>query len=90
MCFVKTNNSLHFNVSYLAHFLKYLDKLPLHPGPQSEDVDGGEGGVAVGRVVGDVLTDPDGDGPNCHQVSPLLITGHQIDNVGQMFDKFLQ
>ena len=90
MSFVKTNNSLNFNVSYLAHFLKYLDKLPADPGPQSEDVNGGEGGVAVGRVVGDVLTDPDGDGPDCDQVSPLLIAGDQINNVCQMFYKFFQ
>ena len=81
MAFVKTNNPLNFNISYLAHLLKYLDKLPADPGPQSEDVNGGEGGVGVGRVEGDVLTDPDCDGPDCHQVSPLLVAGDQINNV---------
>ena len=62
MSFVKTNNSLNFNLSYLAHFLKYLDKLPTDASLQSEDVDGIEWRVPVGGLVADVLTYPDEDG----------------------------
>ena len=62
MSFSKSYNSLNFYICNLAHFLKYLDKLPTDASLQSEDVDGIERRVPVGGLVADVLTYPDEDG----------------------------
>ena len=64
MSFDKSFYRLHFNICYLAHFLKYLDKLPANPGLESEDVYGGERCVPVGGVVADVLANPNEDRPD--------------------------